>query len=131
MIGLDSNILIRFLARDDSVQSRRAVELIEQQLSEQNPGFVSLVTIVETAWVLERSYRLSDAIVAAAIERTLQIDSLVIEHEGEVSAAMETLKAGLGSFADALIGELGARAGCAKTMTFDRQAAALPNFQLL
>ncbi|MGA9867900.1 MAG: PIN domain-containing protein [Acetobacteraceae bacterium] len=71
MIGLDTNVLVRYLAQDDPVQSPTATALIERRLSDADPGFVSTVTMAETAWVLERAYGLSDHEVAAAIERTL------------------------------------------------------------
>jgi predicted nucleic-acid-binding protein len=131
MIGLDANILVRYLAQDDPEQSRQATELIESRLTELDPGFVSIVAMVETAWVLERAYGLSAGDVAAAIERTLQADRLVIEREQEVFTAMTALKEGQGTFADALIGALGASAGCSRTLTFDRKARRLPGFEVL
>ena len=131
MIGLDTNVLVRYLAQDDPVQSRKAAALIERRLGEDDPGFVSVVTIVETAWVLERSYRLARDEVAAAIERILQVDVLAVESEQEVFTAMIALKEGYGAFADALIGALGAKAGCSRTVTFDRRALRLGGFELL
>jgi len=131
VIGLDTNILVRYLAQDDPVQSPKATELIERRLSEENPGFVSVVAMVETAWVLDRAYGLADREIAAAIERTLQADVLVVEDEQEVFAAMIALREGHGSFADALIGGLGGRAGCTHTLTFDQKASRLPGFEPL
>ena len=131
MIGLDTNILVRYLAQDDPVQSPKATELIEERLTGENPGFVSVVAMVETAWVLDRAYGLANHEIAAAIERTLQADVLVVENEQEVFATMIALREGHGSFADALIGGLGGRAGCTRTLTFDRRAARLPGFEFL
>jgi predicted nucleic-acid-binding protein len=131
VIGLDTNVLVRYLAQDDRIQSARATELIEQRLSEENPGFISVVAMVETAWVLGRAYGLADIEVAAAIERTLQADVLLVESEQEVFAAMVALKQGRGSFADALVAELGVKAGCVCSLTFDRKASRLRGFQLL
>ncbi len=130
MIGLDTNILVRYLAQDDPLQSPKATDLIERRLTEDEPGFVSVVAMVETAWVLERAYGLADDDIAAAIERTLQADVLVVENEQEVFSAMIALKEGRGSFADALIGALGMRAGCSRTLTFDHEALRLPGFEL-
>ncbi|HKO09435.1 MAG TPA: type II toxin-antitoxin system VapC family toxin [Alphaproteobacteria bacterium] len=130
MIGLDTNVVVRYLAQDDPVQSPKATELIEGRLTEEDPGFVSVVAMAETAWVLERAYGLADAEVAAAIERVLQVDVLLVENEQEVFTAMIALKEARGSFADALIGALGASAGCSRTLTFDRKALRLPGFAL-
>jgi predicted nucleic-acid-binding protein len=130
MIGLDTNILVRYLTQDDPVQSPSATALIERRLTEQEPGFISIVAMAETVWVLERAYGLGASVIAAAIERTLQADILVVENEQEVFTAMTALKDGRGAFADALIGALGVRAGCSRTLTFDRKAARLSGFEL-
>jgi predicted nucleic-acid-binding protein len=129
MIGLDTNVLVRYLTQDDPVQSRKATEIMEQRLTTANPGFVSVVTMAEIVWVLDRAYGLSAPEIAAAVERIFQVEVLVVENEQEVFAAMVALKEGLGAFADALIAELGARAGCTHTITFDRKALRLPAFR--
>ncbi len=130
MIGLDTNILVRYLAQDDPVQSPRATKIIESRMTEANPGFISVVAMVETVWVLDRAYGLSDGEIAAALERILQADTLVVENEQEVFMATMALKEGNGSFADALVAGLGARSGCARTLTFDKSALSLPGFEL-
>jgi predicted nucleic-acid-binding protein len=129
MIGLDTNILVRYLAQDDPRQSQEATEVMEGRLSADDPGFVSIVAIVETVWVLERAYHLTDDQIASAVERMLQADYLVVENQYEVFIAMVALREGRGSFADALIGALGTRAGCLYTLTFDRKAVRLPRFE--
>ena len=128
MIGLDTNVLVRYLTQDDPTQSPRATELIERRLTEDNPGFVSIAAMAETVWVLERAYGLSNVRIAEVIERLLQTSVLVVENEAEVFAAMTVLQESSGSFADALIGELGDGAGCSVTLTFDQKAARLRNF---
>jgi predicted nucleic-acid-binding protein len=130
MIGLDTHILVRYLAQDDPVQSPLATDIIEFRLSQGNPGFISIVAMVETVWVLNRAYGLANDEIAAALERMLQADTLVVENEQEVFTATIALKEGSGSFADALIGALGARAGCSSTLTFDRTPLRLPGFEL-
>jgi predicted nucleic-acid-binding protein len=130
MIGLDTNILVRYLVQDDPAQSRKVTDLIERRLTENNPGFISVVAMAETAWVLERAYGLSQGAIALAIESILQVETLIVENEQEVFTAMIALKDGRGSFADALIGALGAKAGCSQTLTFDKKAARLPGFAM-
>jgi predicted nucleic-acid-binding protein len=109
----------------------RYQDFIERRLTERDPGFISIVAMTETVSVLERAYGLSGGEVARAIERTLQADVLVVESEQEVFTAMIALKEARGSFADALIGALGARASCSATLTFDQKALRLPGFELL
>ena len=128
MIGLDTNVLVRYFAQDDPVQAKTATEIVEKRLTEQNPGFISTVVMAETVLVLDRVYRLSDAAIATVIERMLQADVFVVDSEQQVFAAMIALKDGLGSFADALIAALAADAGCSVTLTFDRKALRLPGF---
>jgi predicted nucleic-acid-binding protein len=129
MIGLDTNILVRYLAQDDPIQSARATEIIEKRLTEENPGFVSIVATIETVWVLDRAYGMSAVEIAAAVERILQVDVLVVEAEQEVFTAMIALKEGQGSFADAMITALGTKSGCSYTWTFDRKALRLRGFK--
>ena len=131
MIGLDTNILIRYLTQDDRAQSAKATEILEHRLTQNNPGFVSVVAMVETVWVLDRAYGLTAQEIATAVEQLLQVEVLAIENEQEVFTVMVALKQGRGSFADALIAELGARAGCTRTLTFDQKAIRLPGFELV
>ncbi|OLE58248.1 MAG: hypothetical protein AUG13_00040 [Chloroflexi bacterium 13_1_20CM_2_59_7] len=130
MIGLDTNVLVRYLTQDDPIQSLKATEIIERRLTEKNHGFVSIVAIVQTVWVLDRAYNLAAHEIAAAVEGMLQADVLVVENEQEVFTAMIALKEGQGSFADAIIAALGAKAGCSCTLTFDHKALRLSGFDL-
>ena len=129
MIGLDTNILVRYVTQDDPIQSTKAREIVERRLTEEKPGFVSIVAMVETVWVLERAYELTPVEIVRAVERILQTDVLVVEDEQEVFTAMIALKNGRGSFADAVIAALGAKRGCSRTLTFDRKAPRLPGFE--
>jgi predicted nucleic-acid-binding protein len=130
VIGLDTNVLVRYLAQDDPLQSAQATDLIERRLSAENPGFVSIMAMVETVSVLDRAYGLGALDIAATIERLLQADRLVVENEQEVFTAMVALREGQGSFADAVIAALGTKAGCSHTVSFDRKALRLPGFRL-
>jgi len=129
MIGLDTNILVRYLTQDDPVQSKEAIDIFERRLNERNPGFISIVAMVETVWVLERAYGLEHEEIVTAVERLLQANTLIVEHEQIVFSAMIALKEASGSFSDAVIAALGAQAGCTQTLTFDRKAVRLPGFQ--
>ena len=71
MIGIDTNVLVRYLAQDDPVQSAIASEFIEKRLTARDPGFVSVVAMTETVRVLTRAYCLEDKVVAAVIKRVL------------------------------------------------------------
>jgi predicted nucleic-acid-binding protein len=128
VIGLDTNVLVRYFTQDDSKQSPRATRLIERQLSAEIPGFISVVAMTELVWVLQRAYRFAAGEIADAIEGMLAADTLAVECEQEVFQAMVALKDGNGSFSDALVSALGTKAGCSRTVTFDEKALRLPGF---
>jgi len=130
MIGLDTNVLVRYFTQDDPAQSRQATQIIERRLTEEKPGFISLVTMAETVWVLDRTYEMSNHEIASVVERMLQADTLSVQNEQEVFSAMIALKKGAASFSDALISALGTWFGCAYTLTFDRKATRLEGFKL-
>ena len=129
MIGLDTHVIVGYLTQDDAIESQRAAEIIQHRLSTEKPGFISVVAMVETVWVLDRVYGLGDQEIARTIERMLPIDVLLIEYEPEVFTAMIALKEGRGSFAAVLIAALGDRAGSEYTLTFDQKALRLSGFK--
>jgi predicted nucleic-acid-binding protein len=132
MIGLDTNVLLRYLVQDDPTQSPKASEVIERRLSKENPGFVSLVCVLEIVWILGSLYKRSREQIADHVEMLLAADTLEVQNEQEVYQAVVALKNGSGTFQDALIGALGTWRGCSATLTFDQNAAKrLNGFQLL
>jgi predicted nucleic-acid-binding protein len=131
MIGVDTNVLVRYFVADDEAQLQRAAAFLETAISEQEPGFVSVVVLAELAWVLERSYRLSREAIAEAMETVLRAEGLVVDREAAVDAALDQFRTQRVSFADALIGALATAAGCAHVVTFDRKAGRLPAFRVL
>ena len=131
MIGLDTNVLLRYLAQDDPTHSPRATEIVERSLTVQEPGFVSLVSILEVVWVLKSLFKCSRQQIANDIEMLLAADTLEVQNEQEVYYAVVSLRNGIGTFEDALIGALGVWRGCSATLTFDEDAARrLHGFQL-
>lgn len=129
MTGLDTNILARYLLHDDPGQYAIAAEVIEN-LTLAEPGFVSLVTIVELVWVLSRVYGNAASQIADAVEGLLAVDTMTLQNEEEIASALAQCKAGAASFADALVAALGSWAGCETTLTFDKAAARLPGITL-
>lgn len=126
MIGLDTNVVIRYLVQDDPEQSAVASALIDE-LTETDQGFLSLVTVVEVYWVLRRAYKVGADRCAELMEGLLDARELRVDQDAIVRAA---LASGL-DFADAVIVELGLAAGCEYTVTFDQRAARDDAMQLL
>ena len=131
MIGLDTNVVVRYLVRDDPIQAARADDLIERRLTNEEPGYINLVALVETVWVLKRAYGYPRGEISRAIRKLLQSDELVVAQEREVFAALTAFEDGPGDFSDVLIGQLNAAAGCARTLSFDHGARRLPGFEPL
>jgi predicted nucleic-acid-binding protein len=122
MIGLDTNVLIRYIMQDDAKQSPLATRLIES-LTPESPGFVPLVSVIELGWVLSSAYELDRNQLVDAFEGLLRTKELVVERAEIVWKALRVLQGTNGDFADCLISCSAAAAGCRKTMTFDRGAA--------
>ena len=118
MIGLDTNVMVRYIMQDDPRQSPKATKLVES-LTVDEPGFVSIVSVVELGWVLSASYDLSREQLALAFEALLRTKEIVIDRADHVLKALRVFKATSADFADCLIERAAASAGCARTMTFD------------
>jgi predicted nucleic-acid-binding protein len=131
MIGIDTNVMIRFLTADDPVQSPRARQFILDSCSSASPGYVSNVVLCEMVWVLRQSYRFSRSDIGNAVERLLDTPQIAFEDTDHVSRALAIFRNSSADFADCLIGLLNQEAGCTSTFTFDRTAAALPGFTAL
>lgn len=131
MTGLDTNVLVRYLAQDDKTQSAAATRLIEKLLTPDAPGFISLVVLAETVWVLEGCYRCSRHEVAAVLERLLRVRQFRIQSAEVAWRALRLFSAGKADFADCLIERIGNAHECAHTFTFDRNAANFAGMKLL
>ena len=131
MRGLDTNVLVRYLAADDPKQMRAAEKLIEDCLRKKESLFISILVLCELVWVLDRSYRQSKAAIVATLERIVEADLFVIELDVLVRRAIEEYRSGKGNFADYLIGGIAHNAGCADTVTFDHDLAGHAGFTVL
>ena len=122
MIGLDTNVLVRYIAQDEPGQAAAATRLIEG-LTPEAPGFISTVALVETVWVLSAAYKTPKPEIAAVIEGLLRARELVVESAETHYLALGAFQAAGVDYADAVIAEAGRRAGCDHTVSFDKRAA--------
>jgi predicted nucleic-acid-binding protein len=125
MVGLDTNVLVRYLVQDEPAQAARATRLIEHELSDRDPGYIGLVVLVETCWVLKRLYGATPAELRDTVRDLLDTRQLVFERLAVVAAALARLGDGAGDIADALVLEGASQAGCASSVTFDKAAVKL------
>lgn len=131
MIGLDTNVVVRYLAQDEPRQSAAATRLMEKQLSSENPGFITLVTMCEVAWVLAGPYRADRKRIREVVEALLGTRQIEVESAELVWKALRAWEGSPADFSDALIGEVCAAKGARAVVTFDKAAAKLPSFELL
>lgn len=130
MIGLDTNVLVRYIAQDDPKQSPKATALIES-LSDADPGFVSLVALVELVWVMQGCYQASKDETVSILEKLLRVGSFKVENAEIVLRALHVYAHSNADFADCLIERSAAYASCRQTMTFDSKAAKSAGMQLI
>ncbi len=118
MIGLDTNVLVRYIMQDDPKQSDMATKLIES-LDADSPGYVTLVSVIELCWVLTSCYKLTGEQVSQALMVLLQSKQIVVDRADQVLRALRVFANSKADFADCLIERIAASAGCTHTMTFD------------
>ena len=122
MIGLDTNVLVRYIAQDDPKQSPKATHLIES-LTVDAPGYVSVVSVVELVWVLTGCYASTKGEICEVLETLLRTKEIIVAHTDTVWKALRLFKEGRADFADCMIERSANEAGCGYTATFDRDAA--------
>jgi predicted nucleic-acid-binding protein len=128
MLGVDTNILIRYLVRDDQPQYEKARRLIAREVGRGEPVLVSLLVLLETEWVLRSRYDLAKSQIVAAFSALLDAADLAFEDEPSVEHAIYSWKDAPADFADCLIAARNHRLGCRATATFDTRALKLAGF---
>jgi predicted nucleic-acid-binding protein len=129
--GLDTNVLLRFLLRDDRRQAAAARAAIEEALAAGEPAVVSLVTLAETEWVLRSNAQLGKPDVLAIFRKLLETRDLVFENEDAVEEAIFLYEQSKADFAECLMLAQYRRLGCTAMLTFDVRAAKLPGAELV
>ncbi len=130
MIGIDTNVLVRYLAQDDPKQTVVATRLFES-LSSATPAFVSQIVLAETVWVLQSRYAADSARVDQVVETLLRTDVVQVERADIVWRALRRFRQDQGDFPDALVTELAQAAGCERVYSFDRGAVKRSGMTLL
>jgi len=131
MIGLDTNVLVRYLVQDHPQQALQATQVIERSCTRETPGRVALLVLCELVWVLRGAYGYEKRVVVEVLERILMTDALAIEQEDVAWRALGSFKAGAADFADYVIVHANEQAGCERTVTFDGKLAQHPLAQVL
>ena len=134
MIGIDTNVLVRYLTQDDAAQAARATRFMEAELGPAQQGCISVVVLVKLCWVLQSLYRVTPSELLDLIDDLLRSRHLQLEHRPAVHAAVHALrqspKASAG-LADVLITHIGQALGCSHTVSFDKGAVRWAGMTLL
>jgi predicted nucleic-acid-binding protein len=130
MIGIDTNVLLRYILQDDPKQAAVASEIMDA-LTEQSPGYLNHVVLCETAWVLQRGYDYDKASVTRVLNHVVNTRELQLEQRDVVISALSQYNHNTADWADSLIGEKNRHSGAETTITFDRRASRLTTFQHL
>ena len=131
MIGIDTNILVRYILDDDPVWSMAAQNFIDNDCTVDNPGFVNLVVLTELVWVLGITPGWGRDQIANVVSDFLLADNLVLEQPILVETVLTQFKNGKADFADYLISTLNQNANASPTVTIDRIAAKSDGFKRL
>ena len=131
MIGLDTNIFIRYIVQDDIEQAQLATDLIEKQCSRENPALINEIILCEIVWVLKRAYRYDKDVILKIIKQLLSSDEIYISSHREAWAAFQDYEKGPADFSDYFIARINQKSGCPYTFSFDKKACQSENFKLL
>lgn len=131
MIGIDTNVLVRYLAQDDKQQSMKATKFIEAKLSAAKPGVINHIVLVELVWVLESCYQTAKSEVVQILQAIIATRQLSVQNVDIVQRALRLYQSSSIDFADALIGSVNTSLGCEITLTFDKKAAKQSMFDVL
>ena len=131
MIGLDTNVLVRYIVRDDARQSAAATRLIESKCTADDPGGVTLVVLCELVWVLARGYGYERSEIIGLLRRLLSAEDLHVERSELAWQALNLYEEGKADFADYVIGLCNQEERAEATYTFDRRARGCELFRIL
>ena len=120
MLGVDSNVLVRFFTRDDEAQFDQASRFFGR--AEDRSLYLNIIVLVEVNWTLRRVYKRSRQEVLQTLEDLLQTRQFVIEDRDNVMRAIAIARTTKVDFSDALIALRNEVAGCLATATFDHDA---------
>ncbi len=131
MIGLDTNVLVRYLVRDDKRQAEKASAYIREAISKGDCFYINRLVLCELVWVLEASYGFNKKEIAGVLEKILVTKQFEFEQKEIVRQAVNGYAQGKGDLADHLIGLINHESGCVRTVTFDRALRNAPLFDVL
>jgi predicted nucleic-acid-binding protein len=130
MIGVDTNILVRYFTQDDVEQAKIVEQLIDTHATSAHSLFINHIVICELIWVLERGYKYHKEAISKLLKQMLSTEEFAFENQKLLWLALTQYQQNNLDFSDALIGEINKEADCLETLTFDQRAIKAHNFKL-
>jgi predicted nucleic-acid-binding protein len=131
LIGVDTNVLVRYLTQDDPFQARRVDAFLTEAMDREARLFIDDIVLCETVWVLSAAYRMGKSTIVAALEDILSTSMFSFEDRELLNNTLNDYREGSADFADYMIGRRNTRSGCEQTVTFDRSLNGRDGFELL
>ncbi len=131
MTGLDTNVLVRYIAQDDEAQAQVATEFIERHCASGGKLFINHIVLCELVWVFKKCYKLSKSKTVIILERIVNTSQFAVENPQIIRQALNDYKNGSADFSDYVVGRTNQHCHCGKTVTFDRLAGKAEGFELL
>lgn len=131
MIGLDTNVLVRYFTQDNKAEAHKAGDVIEKRCSAANPGFIHDIVLCELVWVLDSCYECPKEVIVDTLEKILAAKQFQVAHRAHVWEAVQIFKNSKADFSDCLTGVKNSFSGCQKTMTFDKNLKETTHFSVI
>lgn len=129
MKGLDTNVLVRYLVEDDPGQTARAARFIERECSADTPCFLNRIVLCELVWVLRGAYGYERHEIVEPLKMLLQTAEFRVDAADAAWGAVRLYESGGCDFPDGYLARTNRSAGCETTVTFDRKAGRLDDFE--
>lgn len=131
MIGLDTNVLVRYLVMDDPAQGKKAARLIQDSFEHNESLFINNVVLCELVWILDAAYDFSKTEIADALEKILMTELIIVQNQDEAWLALSDYRSGSADYSDYFIGRINKSFECDKTASFDQDLGSSDLFKLL
>ncbi len=131
MTGLDTNVLVRYLVRDDVKQAKMAADAIKKTITSDDRCFINHIVLCELVWVLESAYEYTKKEIVDTLEKILMTRQFQIESKDLLHHALNDYRCGTGDLADYLIGRINQAGRCGTTLTFDSELKDSAIFRVL
>lgn len=129
MKALDTNVLVRFLVKDDAAQAEQVHHLLKQYEARNENLYIPLLVILELIWVLHAAYKVDRDEIVGAVNDLMSMPLLEFEQQPVVRAFVQSAKGTSYDLSDLLIAQSARVGGCESTLTFDKKASQFELFE--